>query len=68
MTKNRIKQPKETALTTEVNSSNLERTNQYWYNPVKLKNRAQKAYTTSKGTANEVGVVFGIHPDSILIR
>lgn len=35
--KNNMKQPIETDLITEANSSNRERTNQYWYRPVKEK-------------------------------
>jgi len=37
ITKNRIKHPAETALNTDENSSNLDLTNQCWYNPAKEK-------------------------------
>lgn len=65
--KNKIKQPSETAFTTAENSSNLERTNQCWYNPANENIIAQYTYTTTSGIKKEVVCEYGIHPDSILI-
>lgn len=52
MKKNKMKQPSDTAFTTEENSSNLERTNQYWYNPIIEKIIVQYIYTTNMGRRN----------------
>lgn len=37
ITKNKTKQPMDTVLKTEANSSNLDRANQFWYKPAKAK-------------------------------
>ena len=42
ITTNKNRHPNETALATDANSSNLDLTNQYWYNPENVKTKIQK--------------------------
>ena len=53
-------------LKTEANSSNLDLTNQCWYNPANAKKITQYKYTIDKGIKKLAGTVVGIHPDSTL--
>lgn len=54
MRKNSVKHPKDTVFKTEENSSNLDLTNQCWYNPAKENIIIQYKYTAISGTKKDV--------------